>query len=86
MHTKTDTKEPTARFLRACYGLEVDATPIWLMRQAGRYMREYQQIRSKRSMLEVIFTPELAAEVTLQPITGGNIHTRTGSGGDTAAD
>ena len=68
MHTKTDTKEPTARFLRACYGLEVDATPIWLMRQAGRYMREYQQIRSKRSMLEVIFTPELAAEVTLQPI------------------
>ena len=68
MHTKTDTKEPTARFLRACYGLEVDATPIWLMRQAGRYMREYQQIRSERSMLEVIFTPELAAEVTLQPI------------------
>ena len=68
MGKKMNTKNPTSRFLRACYGLEVDATPIWLMRQAGRYMQEYRKIRSKHSMLDVIFTPELAAEVTLQPI------------------
>jgi len=60
--------EPHSRFLRACRRLPVDATPIWLMRQAGRYMPEYRAIRSKYSMLEVIRTPELAAEVTLQPI------------------
>jgi uroporphyrinogen decarboxylase len=60
--------EPTARFLRACQGLEVDATPIWLMRQAGRYMSEYRLLREKYGMLELIQTPELAAQVTLQPI------------------
>lgn len=60
--------EPTSRFLRACAGLPVDATPIWLMRQAGRYMSEYMAIRSKHEMLECIRTPELAAEITLQPI------------------
>jgi uroporphyrinogen decarboxylase len=60
--------EPTSRFLRACHRLPVDATPIWLMRQAGRYMVEYRNLRAKYSMLEMIKTPELAAEVTLQPI------------------
>lgn len=60
--------EPTSRFLRACHRLPVDATPIWLMRQAGRYMAEYRAIREKHSMLEVIRTPALAAEITLQPI------------------
>lgn len=65
MENKT---EPTSRFLRACAGLPVDATPIWLMRQAGRYMSEYMAIRNKHSMLECIRTPELAAEITLQPI------------------
>ena len=65
MENKT---EPTSRFLRACAGLPVDATPIWLMRQAGRYMSEYMAIRSKHEMLECIRTPELAAEITLQPI------------------
>jgi uroporphyrinogen decarboxylase len=60
--------EPTARFLRACQGLEVDATPIWLMRQAGRYMSEYRLLREKYGMLELIQTPELAAQVTLQPM------------------
>jgi uroporphyrinogen decarboxylase len=60
--------EPTSRFLRACRRLPVDRTPIWLMRQAGRYMAEYREIRARHSMLEVITTPALAAEVTLQPI------------------
>ncbi len=60
--------EPTSRFLRACAGLPVDTTPIWFMRQAGRYMSQYMNIRSKHSMLECIHTPELSAELTLQPI------------------
>lgn len=64
----TSTTEPSSRFLRACHGLPNDCTPIWLMRQAGRYMAEYRAIREKYSILEVIRTPELAAEVTLQPI------------------
>lgn len=63
-----DQSEPTSRFLRACQRLEVDATPIWLMRQAGRYMAEYRAIRAQHTMLETINTPELAAEITLQPI------------------
>ncbi len=60
--------EPASRFLRACHRLPVDATPVWLMRQAGRYMPEYRALREKHSMLEMIQSPELAAEVTLQPI------------------
>ena len=64
----SDHTEPTSRFLRACRGLPVDQTPIWLMRQAGRYMAEYRALRADHSMLEMIRTPELAAEVTLQPI------------------
>jgi uroporphyrinogen decarboxylase len=60
--------EPTSRFLRAARRLPTDATPIWLMRQAGRYMPEYRAMRAKHSMLEVIRTPELALEVTMQPI------------------
>jgi uroporphyrinogen decarboxylase len=57
-----------SQFLRACRRQPVDYTPIWLMRQAGRYMPEYRAIRERYSMLEVIRTPELAAQVTLQPI------------------
>ena len=60
--------EPQPRFLRACHRLPVDTTPIWLMRQAGRYMPEYRALREKYSMLEMIQNAELAAEVTLQPI------------------
>ena len=57
-----------SRFIKACRGEATDCTPIWLMRQAGRYMKEYRAIREKHSMLDVIQTPQLAAEVTLQPI------------------
>ncbi len=57
-----------ARFLRACHRQRVDATPIWLMRQAGRYMNEYRALREKYGILEIIKTPELACTVTLQPI------------------
>jgi uroporphyrinogen decarboxylase len=60
--------QSSSRFLRACQRLPVDATPVWLMRQAGRYMAEYQALRAKHGMLEMINTPELAAEVTLQPM------------------
>lgn len=61
-------QEPQSRFLRACQRLPVDCTPVWLMRQAGRYMPEYRAIRAKYAMLEVMRSPELAAEVTLQPL------------------
>lgn len=54
--------------IRAVNKEKVERTPIWLMRQAGRYMKEYRDIRSKTSFLEVCKTPELACEVTLQPI------------------
>jgi uroporphyrinogen decarboxylase len=57
-----------SRFLRACRREATDATPIWLMRQAGRYMAEYRALREKYSILEMIQTPELACEVTMQPI------------------
>ncbi|HUG64951.1 MAG TPA: uroporphyrinogen decarboxylase [Gaiellaceae bacterium] len=55
-------------FLRACAGLRVERTPVWLLRQAGRYQPEYRAIRERHSMLDVIRTPELAAQVTLLPI------------------
>ena len=56
------------RFLEACRGRPVDATPVWLMRQAGRYMAEYRALRERHALLEMIKTPELAAEITLQPV------------------
>jgi uroporphyrinogen decarboxylase len=55
-------------FMKACRLEETDYTPIWLMRQAGRYMREYREIRSKISFLELCKTSELAAEVTLSAV------------------
>jgi uroporphyrinogen decarboxylase len=55
-------------FLKACRGEKVPYTPVWLMRQAGRYLPEYQAVRSKVTFLELCKTPELAAEVTIQPV------------------
>jgi uroporphyrinogen decarboxylase len=55
-------------FLRACRREPVERTPVWLMRQAGRYMAEYRKLREKHGILDIIRTPELACEVTLQPI------------------
>jgi uroporphyrinogen decarboxylase len=58
----------TPRFLAACRGQAVDVTPVWFMRQAGRYMAEYRKLREKHSILQLAKTPELACEVTLQPM------------------
>lgn len=52
-------------FMKACRREEVSRTPIWLMRQAGRYMREYREVRARRSFLELCKNPSLAAEVTV---------------------
>ena len=59
------------RFLRACRREPTDATPVWFMRQAGRYMPEYRAVRAKHKLLEICKTPELSLEVTLQPLRFG---------------
>ncbi|MEM6283225.1 MAG: uroporphyrinogen decarboxylase [Chloroflexota bacterium] len=63
-----DSIQQNSRFLKACRREPVDATPIWLMRQAGRYMTEYRELRKTYGILDIIKTPELARDVTMQPI------------------
>lgn len=62
-----------SRFLKALRGEAVDATPVWFMRQAGRYMPEYRELRSKTTMLGAIQDPDMATEITLQPINAFNL-------------
>jgi uroporphyrinogen decarboxylase len=57
-----------SRFLDACRRRPTDYRPVWFMRQAGRYMKQYREVRAKNSILEICKRPELAAQVTLQPV------------------
>lgn len=56
---------PESRLVRGCRALPVDRTPVWLMRQAGRYMPEYRAVRKSHSLIEICKKPQLAAEVTI---------------------
>src|ERR1035441_11020156 len=56
---------PNAIFVRACKGLPTDSTPVWFMRQAGRYMSEYREVRKHHSLIDICKKPALAAEVTI---------------------
>jgi len=66
--TQESSLAPVYSFLRACRGETVAETPIWIMRQAGRYLPEYRALREKHSFLDVCRIPEVCAEVTAQPI------------------
>jgi uroporphyrinogen decarboxylase len=57
-----------SRFLDACRRRPTDVRPVWFMRQAGRYMKQYRDIRARHSILEICKRPDLAAAVTLQPV------------------
>jgi uroporphyrinogen decarboxylase len=54
--------------MRACRGEKTDRSPVWLMRQAGRYLPEYRELRKGITMLQAVSTPEVAVEATLQPL------------------
>lgn len=56
---------PNSLFVRACKGLPTESTPMWFMRQAGRYMSEYREVRKHHSLVEICKKPKLAAEVTI---------------------
>src|SRR6202051_1956531 len=57
-----------SRFLDACRRRPTDVRPVWFIREAGRYMKQYREIRAKASILEICKRPDLAAQVTLQPV------------------
>ena len=60
---------PTKPLLRVLAGEKLDRPPIWIMRQAGRYLPEYRELRAKsKSFMDFCYTPSMAAEATLQPI------------------
>ena len=63
-----DGAAPRARLLDACRLRAVDRTPVWLMRQAGRYLPEYRALREKHTLLEICRLPEVTTQVTLQPL------------------
>ena len=59
---------PTSTFLDACRGRPVERVPVWFMRQAGRSLPEYRAVRERAGMFDIVHNPELAAEVTMQPV------------------
>ena len=71
IHTESTSTPPSlhpegsSRFVRACLRQPVDRTPVWFLRQAGRYMPEYMAVRKHHSLLDICRTPEIAAEVTI---------------------
>ena len=67
MTKSAKTPPPKHDFLEACRGRAVRRTPVWIMRQAGRYQPEYRAIRKKHTFMEMCKTPELSAQVTLLP-------------------
>ena len=54
--------------LKVLRGEEAERTPVWMMRQAGRYLPDYMKLKAKYSFFERVQTPELAAEITIQPV------------------
>ncbi|HKO19183.1 MAG TPA: uroporphyrinogen decarboxylase family protein, partial [Acidobacteriaceae bacterium] len=64
-HTAAATGANGSRFIRACLRQPVDRTPVWFLRQAGRYMPEYMAVRKHHSLLDICRTPDIAAEVTI---------------------